>query len=134
MSLLLHKNWSLSRRVFLCMNLLGFKLFLLLSSNFFFFLKKGFTFKEPFWIASNLSFWNIKSSTWNICIILSNFKLLLIHYLIQSMHFSHFFYFIKIYNKATLISMVFFYAFSTEDSQMIWAIKMLYSLLMFLTK
>jgi len=90
--------------------------------------------EKPLWISNYLISSNFLSDTAMVGIIFSLLKLLLIHLLIQPMHLSHFFDFIKINNKASFISMVFFNAFSAKHCQMIRTVKVLYPLIMLITQ
>ena len=67
-------------------------------------------------------------------IILPFFELLGIHQLIFTVHLPHFLDFVEINDKAALICMVLLDALPTEYCQMIRAVKMLYSLVMFFTE
>lgn len=88
------------------------------------------SFEKPFWIPDDLISWNFLIDTTLIGPVFSLFQLLFIHLLIQPMHFAHLFNFIKINDKTSFISVIFFDAFPAKDGQMIWTIKMLNSLVM----
>ena len=94
----------------------------------------GPSFQKPFGITYNLISSNLLSDTTVVSTILSLLELFLIHLLIKSVHLPHFFDFIKINDKASLISMIFLDTFSTKHSQMIRTVKMLNSLIMLITQ
>ena len=89
---------------------------------------------EPFRISLNTIQRNLLTYATLISIILPLFELFLIHLLVKPMHLSHFLDLEEIHHEAPLICMILLDALSTENGQMVRAVKVLHSLVMLITQ
>jgi hypothetical protein len=90
--------------------------------------------EEPLWVAFYLVRRDLLRNARLICPVFPLVELFLVLLLIQSVHLSHFFNFVQVNNKASLVGMVFLNAFSAEDCQMVGAVEVLHSLVVLVAK
>ena len=89
---------------------------------------------EPLGVTLHLVICNFLGDTALTRLIFPLFELLLVHLLVESVHFAHLFYLIQVHDETSLICMVFLDAFAAKDCQVIGAVKMLNSLFMLFTE
>mmetsp|Transcript_31161 Transcript_31161/g.47662 ORF Transcript_31161/g.47662 Transcript_31161/m.47662 type:complete len:219 (-) Transcript_31161:387-1043(-) len=87
--------------------------------------------QKPLGVAVDLIDGNVQSGTAHIGLVLANFQLLLVHEVILLMHFPHLFDFVKVYDEATLVGVVLLDALSAEDGEMVRAVEVLHTLVVF---
>ena len=62
------------------------------------------------------------------------FELLLVHLLVESVHFAHLLDFVQVHNEASLVGMVLLDAFTTENGEVVRAVEVLDPLVMLLAQ
>jgi hypothetical protein len=91
-------------------------------------------FQEPLRISLNLIRSDLLSHTALVGLVFPFLQLLLVGLLVHAVHLAHLLNFVEVNNKASLVSVVFFDALTAKDSEVIGAIEVLHSLLVFITK
>lgn len=92
--------------------------------------QSSLSFKEPLGISLNLVGRDLLRDTALIGVVLPLLELLLVHLLVEPVHFAHLLDLVQVHHEAPLVSVILFDALSTEDGQVIGAVEVLDPLVM----